>query len=191
MNRNKKTLLILCAVIVAMVGLSFASVPLYRMFCAATGFDGTPRVYAQPAKPEDARDQKVIVQFNADVEAGMPWDFKPEERRVEAQVGVPALTSYMAKNLSDRRMVGTAVYNVLPEKAAPYFNKTMCFCFGEQPLAAGQEAHLPVQFYIDPKFSEDPEMQDVGIITLSYTFYPAGSKRLDEALKRGYNRVTE
>lgn len=191
MTKNQKTLLILCAVIVGMVGLAYASVPLYRMFCAVTGFDGTPNILAAPAKPEDARDQKILVQFNGDVDDDLPWTFKPEQRRVEAQIGVPALTSYVAKNLSGQKMVGTAVYNVLPEKAAPYFNKTVCFCFGEQPLGPGQEAHLPIEFYIDPKFADDPEMQDVGIITLSYTFYPAGSKRLDEALARGYNPITE
>lgn len=174
-----------------MIGLAYASVPLYRMFCAATGFDGTPNILAEPAQPEDARARKIIVQFNSDVDDGLPWEFRPEQRRVETQVGVPALISYEAKNLSGDTVVGTAVYNVLPEKAAPYFNKTVCFCFAEQPLEAGQKASLPIQFYIDPKFADDPEMEDVGIITLSYTFYKAGSPRLDEALARGYNPVTE
>lgn len=186
MDKNKKSLIIIMAVVFGMVGLAYASVPLYRMFCAMTGWDGTPNILAEPAKPEDARDRTVLVQFNGDVNRDLDWAFKPEQKRVTAQVGVPNLVAYEGKNLSRQILTGTSVYNVSPEKAARYFNKTQCFCFGRQTLNPGQRADFPIQFYIDPAFADDPEMEDVKIITLSYTFYKADSKALDEALADGY-----
>lgn len=188
MNKNTKSLIIIMSVAFGMVGVAFAAVPLYKMFCAATGWDGTPKILAEPAKPEDARTRKVLVQFNGDVDSNLDWSFKPEQKRVEAQVGVPQLVSYEGRNLSGQTLVGTAVYNVSPEKAARYFNKTQCFCFARQALNAGQRADFPIQFYLDPSFVDDPEMEDVKIITLSYTFYKADSKALDEAVARGYTR---
>lgn len=188
MNKNNKSLVIILSVAFAMVGLAFASVPLYKMFCAVTGWDGTPQILSEPAKPEDARDRKVIVQFNADVDRGFAWDFRPEQKRVTAQVGVSNLVSYEAKNKTAQTLTGTSVYNVSPEKAARYFHKTQCFCFARQTLQGGQRADFPIQFYLSPDFAEDPEMEDVKIITLSYTFYPADSKALDEAIAKGYTK---
>lgn len=182
MDKNTKTLVVILAVVVGMIGFAYASVPLYRMFCQVTGWDGTPNIYARPATAEDKRNATVIVQFNSDVDRTLPWDFRPEQRRVTAQVGVPALTAYEARNHSDKPVTGTAVYNVSPQKAGRYFNKTQCFCFDRQTLAPGQRADFPVQFYIDPKFVDDPEMDDVKIITLSYTFYEADSQNLEKAL---------
>lgn len=184
MDKNTKTLFVILAVAVFMVGAAFAFVPLYRMFCQMTGWDGTPNIYARPANENDRRNATVIVQFNADVDRALPWNFKPEQRRITTQIGVPALTAYEAKNLSAKPVTGTAVYNVSPEKAGRYFNKTQCFCFDRQTLQAGQRADFPVQFYIDPKFVDDPEMDDVKIITLSYTFYEADSAALEKALPK-------
>ncbi len=186
MNKNTKSLLIILGVAFGMVGVAYASVPLYRMFCAMTGWDGTPKIYSEPATAEDKRDRTILVQFNGDVDANLDWAFRPEQKRVTAQVGVPQLVNFEGKNLSGETLTGTAVYNVSPEKAARYFNKTQCFCFARQALNPGQRSDFPVQFYIDPSFVEDSEMEDVKIITLSYTFYKADSKALDEALAGGY-----
>lgn len=189
MNKNTKSLVVILAVAVGMVGMAYASVPLYRLFCQMTGWDGTPSIYVPPPAAEDARDMKVLVQFNADIDPALPWEFKPEDRRIDTQIGVSTLTSYEARNLTDKPITGTAVYNVSPEKAGPYFKKVMCFCFGQQSLEPRQRADLPVQYFIDPKFAEDPEMRDVKIITLSYTFYPAGSEKLDQALEKGWKAI--
>ncbi len=189
MNKNTKSLITLLAVAFGMIGLAFASVPLYRAFCQMTGWDGTPAIYVPPPKAEDARDSHVLVQFNADIDPSLPWEFKPEDRRINTQIGVSTLTSYEARNLTDKPTTGTAVYNVSPEKAGPYFKKVMCFCFGQQSLEPGQRADLPVQFFVDPKFAEDPEMRDVKIITLSYTFYPANSEKIQEAIDKGFKPI--
>ena len=164
--------MILFTVVGAMVGLSFASVPLYRLFCQVTGFDGTPQVAtaapeARPAGQDDGR--TVTVYFDANVNSKLPWRFAPEQRRVVLRGGEERLAFYTARNLSTKTMTGTATFNV----AARYFNKIDCFCFTEQILDPGQEAAMPVQFYIDPKIFSDPETKDISNITLSYTFFRA------------------
>lgn len=171
--------------VLVMLGLAFASVPLYDLFCRVTGFDGTTQV--SEALPDTVLDRQVVIKFNADTHKSLPWDFKPEMREISVQLGQKGLTAYHAKNNSDQTVVGSAVYNVTPFKAGKYFHKIECFCFGEQSLQAGEDVSMPVLFYVDPSMAEDPHMDDVKVITLSYNFYKSETKELDEALEAFYN----
>lgn len=172
-------------VVLVMLGLAFASVPLYDLFCRVTGFDGTTQV--SEALPDTVLDRQVVIKFNADTHKSLPWDFKPEMREISVKLGQKGLTAYHAKNNSDQTVVGSAVYNVTPFKAGKYFHKIECFCFGEQSLQAGEDVSMPVLFYVDPSMAEDPHMDDVKVITLSYNFYKSETKELDEALEAFYN----
>lgn len=182
MDRNHKTVLAVLAVVLGMIALTYASVPLYRLFCQVTGYDGTTQVSQQA--PSKIFKRMITVSLDARTDTTLPWDFKPEQRAVKLKIGQQAIASFSAINQSARPTVGTALYNVTPEKAGPYFYKTQCFCFAEQVLAPGKTAHFPVVFYIDPKIMDDPDMDDVSDITLSYTFFPANSERFDRAMQR-------
>ena len=163
---------VLLSVAGGMVGLAFASVPLYRLFCQVTGYGGTPRI-AVIAKDAPATERTITIRFDSNIGGGLPWRFQPEQRETTARPGEPILALYRAKNLSDTPMLGTATFNVTPFKAAPYFAKIDCFCFVEQRLAPGEEASMPVSFYVDPEIFDDPKTRDVRTITLSYTFFRA------------------
>ena len=129
----------------------------------------------------------VTVKFNASTDRNLPWDFRPEQRSVDVQLGQRGLTAYQSKNEARKPTTGTAVYNVTPLKVGKYFHKIQCFCFDEQTLNPGQTVDMPVMFYVDPAMNDDPNMDDVQSITLSYTFYKAQSSELDEALETFYN----
>ncbi len=169
-TRNKRLALSMFMIVFGMVGLSFASVPLYRIFCQITGIGGTTQV--ADAAPDVVLDRRVTVQFNTMTAPDLPWNFYPLEKAVSIQVGESRLTAYEAINQSDRYTAGMATFNVTPLKAGKYFNKVQCFCFENQPLEAGQTAQFPVSFFVDPAFVDDPDMDDVTTITLSYTFFP-------------------
>jgi len=169
-RKNNRLVTALFLVVFGMVGMAYASVPLYRLFCQVTGFGGTTqRVTAIAEVP--VLERSVTVRFNADVDARLPWAFEPAQREVTLRLGEPALVSYRAQNRSARPVVGTAVFNVTPLEVGRYFNKVQCFCFTEQRLAAGAETDMPVYFYVDPVMNDDPAMDRVRTITLSYTFY--------------------
>ena len=168
-SRNRRTLIVLTGVVVGMVGLSYAAVPLYRIFCQVTGYDGTPQ--RAEAIPDKTFDREVKVRFNADTDPNLPWKFKPEQHFVDVKVGESKLIFYRAENNASRPITGQAVFNVTPAKAGAYFTKVECFCFTEQTLQAGQKVDMPVSFFIDPAFMTDANMKDVTSITLSYTFY--------------------
>ncbi len=185
MDKNTRTLMSVFAIVFAMIGLAFASVPLYDLFCRVTGFGGTTQVSA--AAPGIILDREVRVSFNADTSRNLPWTFRPEQRRMTVKVGQEGLIAYRAKNRTNKPTAGTAVYNVTPPKAGRYFHKTQCFCFDEQILPPGEDMTMPVVFYIDPAMADDPNMDDVKHITLSYSFFPAESKELDAALEAFYN----
>lgn len=166
-------------VALGMVGLSFAAVPLYRMFCAATGFGGTPQIGAATAPGGNG--QTIRVRFNADVNPGLPWKFGPDKIEITLPVGEDQLAFYRATNNASRPVSGTALYTVTPEKAARYFHKTACFCFDKQTLEGGQTMEFPVSFWVDPQITRDPATSDVKVITLSYTFF----RSLDDADRTG------
>ncbi|MBK1669963.1 cytochrome c oxidase assembly protein [Rhodovibrio sodomensis] len=173
-RRNARTALVLTCVFAGMVGLSFAAVPLYRLFCQVTGLGGTTQV-AEIA-PE-AVAQTVNVRFNADRAPELPWTFAPKQVEVEVRLGARAMAYYTARNLSDRPITGTATFNVTPLKAGKYFSKIACFCFTEQTLQPGERVDMPVDYFVDPAILDDPNMADVTTITLSYTFFPLPDAR--------------
>lgn len=165
----------LLGVVGGMLGLSFAAVPLYRLFCQVTGYGGTPRIDA--AASPGSVERRITVRFNADVHSGMPWKFAPAQRDVTLRLGEEAVAFYAARNPTSTPITGIATYNVTPEKAARYFHKTACFCFDEQTLAPGQEMSFPLSFWVDPAIADDPETRDLRTVTLSYTFF----RSLDDA----------
>ncbi len=165
----RRTAFALVAVIIGMIGLTAASVPLYRLFCQITGYGGTPDIAEAP--PEDTREVLVEVTFNADVDRRLPWRFRPLQERITVRVGEPALAVFEAVNVGDRTVVGQATYNVTPFKIGGYFYKVQCFCFNEQKLAPGERVEMPVSFFVDPEMLEDPTTDEVRQITLSYTFF--------------------
>lgn len=169
-RRNRITAMTAAGIVAGMVGLAYASVPLYELFCRVTGYGGTTQT--ADAAPAEIGERRIKVRFNADTANGMPWRFQPTQREIEVRVGESALAFYVAKNPTEKSIKGTATYNVTPLKAGIYFNKIDCFCFTEQTLTAGQSIDMPVSFFVDPAISEDPNLDDVKTITLSYTFFP-------------------
>ncbi len=178
-KRNQRTAIMLFGLVAGMVGLSFAAVPAYRLFCQVTGFGGTTQV-AESA-PTEVSERRITVRFNADTHPGLPWAFQPEQRAVEVQVGESRLTFYKARNLADRPVSGVSTFNVTPQKAGPYFNKVQCFCFEDQVLQPGEEIEMGVSFFVDPAIEQDPNLADVKTITLSYTFFASLDDAPDES----------
>ena len=168
-ERNARVGLVLAGVVCAMVALAFAAVPLYRLFCQVTGYGGTPQL---AERAPDAAGQRVItVRFDATVHPGLPWHFRPEQSEITLKVGEPALVFYLARNDAAFATAGQATFNVTPLKAGQYFNKVACFCFQSQTLEPGQEIPMGVSFFVDPAIVDDPNLDDVKTITLSYTFF--------------------
>jgi cytochrome c oxidase assembly protein subunit 11 len=162
------------ALVIAMVAAAYASVPLYRLFCEATGFAGTPQRVAQASG--QSLDKTLSIRFDANVTPGMPWRFEPVERTLNVKIGENALAFYRATNLSDHAVTGMATFNVTPEPAGAFFNKLQCFCFSEQVLAPGQTVEMPVSFFVDPQIVNDRDGRSISLIVLSYTFYPVEPK---------------
>ena len=157
--------------VAGMVMLAYASVPLYSLFCDVTGYGGTTR--QAKIAPSKIYNREIVIKFNTDIDPALHWEFKAGEHEHKVKIGEQALTYFVAHNLENKAVTGRAIYNVLPFKAGSYFNKIQCFCFTEQTLQAGQRVDMPVSFFIDPKMLDDPEMNDVTTITLSYMFFPA------------------
>ena len=184
-DKNTKTLLIVFGVVFLMVGLAFASVPLYNLFCRVTGFGGTTQT--STSLPDTILERQITVKFNTDVNRKLPWDFESETPEVTLNVGQDALINFVAQNNGDKAVAGTAIYNVTPLKAGKYFHKTQCFCFDYQVLKPNEKMNFPVVFYVDPAMDDDPNMEDVTTITLSYSFFQADSSELDAAMETLYN----
>jgi len=175
-RRNLRTGLMAFALAAAMVGLGFASVPLYRLFCQVTGFGGTTQVAseAQAAQASAlATGRTISVRFDGSTARDVPWSFHPAQPTQTVRIGERDLATYVARNESDVPITGTATFNVEPAQAGLYFNKIQCFCFTEQTLEPGQQVDMPVLYFIDPAILEDEFMADVEQITLSYTFHRA------------------
>lgn len=164
-----------CAVFVAgMVGMSFAAVPLYRIFCQATGYGGTTR--RAVAAPKQILDRYVTVRFDSNIANNLGWSFRPLQRAVRVKLGAVGTAVFEAENRTNATETGTAAFNVAPDVAGAYFNKIACFCFTSQTLKPGEKTDLTVTFFVDPAYADDPNLQNIDTITLSYTFYPAKTK---------------
>ncbi|WP_169567779.1 cytochrome c oxidase assembly protein [Sneathiella limimaris] len=159
----------LVVVVVGMLGLSYAAVPLYDLFCRVTGFGGTTQ--RADMGSDVILDKDITIDFDANTSRDMPWEFKPVERKVTLKIGQTGLAYYEAYNPTDKPITGTASFNVSPLKVGQYFTKIECFCFTEQTLQPGQRVDMPVTFYVDPAIQEDINTKEVETITLSYTFF--------------------
>ncbi|MEM0948650.1 MAG: cytochrome c oxidase assembly protein [Pseudomonadota bacterium] len=169
LDPNTRTVVQLSGVVVTMGALAWASVPLYDWFCRVTGFGGTTGV--SEVAPDDILEQTITVKFDASLERGMPWKFKPVEREMEIRIGETGLAFYEAYNPTQTAVAGTASYNVAPYSTGGYFSKIDCFCFEMQVLEPDQTVLMPVTFYVDPEIIDDPEAKHANHITLSYTFH--------------------
>lgn len=177
LNRNRRVALISAGVALAMLGLGFAAVPLYRIFCQVTGFGGTTqRSTEAEAQAVKVVAQTISVRFDGNVEAGMPWRFGPEQFHEEMRIGERKLAYYNAENTSNRPITGVASFNVEPEYAGKYFHKVQCFCFNEQTLQPGQKLRMPVLYYVDPAILQDKDAAQIKQITLSYTFHVSANQ---------------
>jgi cytochrome c oxidase assembly protein subunit 11 len=174
-TRNTAVFASCFAVAVGMLGASYAAVPLYYMFCRATGYGGTPS--RADAAPGVVGTRVFTVRFDTNVDPLLPWSFAPEQRAVTVKLGEQKLVYFRAINRSDRPIVGHAAFNVAPDNAARYFDKIQCFCFTEQRLEAGESVEMPVSFFVSPAILKDRESDTIGEITLSYTFYPATNQK--------------
>lgn len=179
-ERNRRTpasragnlrVVIACAtVIVGMGGMSYAAVPLYRMFCQVTGYGGTTR-QVDSASGVEVLDREITVRFDANTAPGLGWKFHPAQRSVKVRLGETRKISYFVENISDRNLAGTATYNVTPQAAGAYFNKLECFCFTRTEVKAGEVLEMPVVFFVDPDMVNYEETESVATLTLSYTFF--------------------
>jgi len=176
-QRNEQLFVYALSVAVAVGGLSYAAVPLYKVFCQATGYGGTTQKATEEKfkgmRPVEGARQ-ITVHFSADTSAAMPWTFKPQQRSVKVVPGETALAFYTAHNPTNEAVTGVSTYNVSPMRAAPYFNKIQCFCFEEQRLRPNEEIDMPVFFFIDPEFLNDPAMANIQSLTLAYCFHRTG-----------------
>lgn len=176
-NQNVTSLVLyFSSMVIVMIGLSYAAVPLYRLFCQATGLGGDPTIGHKIGlleTMEPIRERRIKVSFNADHHSSMQWNFKPAQSEVTVVPGETALAFYTAKNPTNEPIVGIATYNVIPFQAGLYFNKIQCFCFEEQWLNPNEEVDMPVFFYIDPDYDDDPQLAKTDSIVLSYTFFKA------------------
>lgn len=171
-QRNTRTALIMALLVAAMLGLAFASVPLYRLFCQVTGFAGTTQ---RAEQAPGAIAGQIGVRFDANVHPGLPWNFEPVQRTVRIAPGARTQIFYRATNLVARPTTGQAVFNVSPDTVGQYFKKIECFCFTEQTLKPGESVDMPVVFFVDPRIRDNPDTRDIDEITLSYTFYSVES----------------
>ena len=153
----------------AMLALAYAAVPLYRVFCQVTGFNGTTQ---RAEEAPGATAAEVRVRFDGNIDPKLPWRFEPEQNTVRIKPGAQTKIFYRAQNLSARTITAQAAYNVSPDQVGKYFKKIQCFCFSEQTLKPGQKVDMPVIFFVDPAIKKDPDTKDIDEITLSYTFYP-------------------
>jgi cytochrome c oxidase assembly protein subunit 11 len=184
-SKNRRTGLIVLGVVIAMITLAYASVPLYKLFCQVTGFGGTTQI--AETLPDVVLDRKITVRFHSDTNSGLNWNFSPEVRSITLNIGQEGLINFFAENKSSQPATGVALYNVTPPKAGKYFHKTQCFCFNEQTLQPGEKVNMPVLFFVDPSIADDPNLDEVESITLSYTFFKAETEELDSALEKFYD----
>ena len=185
---SNTTMAVLCLGLVAgMVGLSYAAVPLYQIFCQVTGFGGTTQRVDTLA--DRVLDRPMKIEFDANTNTALAWDFVPGQRQVTLKIGEKGLAFYRATNTSDRELTGTATFNVSPPSAGAYFSKVECFCFTEQTLKPGETVDMPVMFFIDPDIEHDKDLDALKTITLSYTFYPVTQPVKTTAVETGSSKL--
>ncbi|MBZ6378066.1 cytochrome c oxidase assembly protein [Pacificimonas flava] len=182
MTANKRTGFMMFGVAVLMLGMAYASVPLYRIFCQVTGFGGTTQ-RAEESAQVVATDVPVKVRFDANTAPGLGWDFEPVKNVDTILIGERKLAFYQATNNNPYPVTGVATFNVSPDTAGKYFNKIQCFCFNEQTLQPGQSVSMPVSYYIDPEFLDDPDAAKIEEVTLSYTFFPTREQTASKRAK--------
>jgi cytochrome c oxidase assembly protein subunit 11 len=173
-TRNRNVAFTAAGVALTMLGLAYASVPLYSLFCQVTGFGGTTQRAAEA--PKQQLEKTITIRFDANMAPSLAWTFKPQQQAQTIKIGEQALAYYEAVNTSNETLTGTAVFNVTPVAAGAYFNKLQCFCFTVQTLKPGEHASMPVAYFVDPAILDDPDARGITEITLSYTFYPADKK---------------
>ncbi len=175
-RKNARTGMLAFAGALAMLGLGYAAVPLYDLFCRVTGFGGTTQVATEAEANQAAAlgvGREISIRFDASLARGVPWEFAPVQATDPVRIGQRDMAVYTARNLSSEPITGTATFNVEPAQAGAYFNKIQCFCFTEQTLEPGQEVSMPVLYYVDPAILDDEVIGDIEQITLSYTFHRA------------------
>lgn len=198
--KNYRVLAIVSTFIALMSGLVAYSPTLYKLFCQLTGYGGTVQRVEAPPPAQAVKDDTVTVTFDANVAPGLPWEFRPQQRKVVTRFGEPTRVNYYARNNSDKTIIARATFNVTPYKAAPYFFKVECFCFTEEKLGPGESAQMPLVLYVDKQLLKNKHTKEVRDITLSYTFFrqtnlsaekirsardlKAGSEAIDAKLKR-------
>jgi cytochrome c oxidase assembly protein subunit 11 len=169
LNSKSRTVFLIIGILITMTSLVGFSVPIYNLFCKVTGYGGTTSYSSEVSL--NIIDRDIKIQFNADVNDSLNWSFQSPKNIEQFKVGENIKVEYVATNNSNKENIGTATFNVLPEKIGPYFIKTQCFCFEKQILKSNETVQMPVVFYIDPAIAEDPTMKDIDTITLSYTFF--------------------
>ena len=169
-RRNLIVAGVVAATFFGMIGAAYAAVPFYKAFCQLTGYDGTIR-RAEKA-PDQVVDKKLVVRFDTNLR-DLPWTFTSEQASQTVKIGETGLAYFKVTNNSDKPLTGHAVYNIVPEQAATYFQKLECFCFSDQTIGPHQTVEFPVVYFVDPKYATDFETRNKGEVTLSYTFYPA------------------
>ncbi|KRA56005.1 cytochrome c oxidase assembly protein [Devosia sp. Root635] len=172
-RRNKRVAMAGMFIAVGMVGVAYASVPLYQLFCQVTGFGGTPQTAVDSPKGAIAR--QMTVRFDSNVANDLAWTVKPAAH-ITDNIGKVDTVNYVATNYSDKPITGMAVFNVSPERAGVYFNKIECFCFTEQTLQPGETVDMPIVFFVDPELDDNQELDTIKEITLSYTFYASDNE---------------
>jgi cytochrome c oxidase assembly protein subunit 11 len=180
-SANLRVALMAGGIAVSMLGLAYASVPLYRLFCQVTGFGGTTQ--RAEAAPEQVTGKTISVRFDANTSPALGWKFHAVQTAMKVKVGEQNMAYYRAVNVLDKPLTGTAVFNVTPVNAGIYFNKIQCFCFTEQTLQPGESVDMPVVFFVDPDMLNDPDAVNIKEITLSYTFYPVDKSKAVSEVK--------
>jgi cytochrome c oxidase assembly protein subunit 11 len=173
-RRSRRMAAILAGGVIGMIGLSYAAAVFYQLICREAGLGGATQI-AQEV-PDKTFDRTITVRFDTAVQPDLPWNFYPVQREIKVKVGENALVMFRAENKTDEPVTGQAVYNVTPDKIGPYFFKVACFCFDVQTLAPHEIADMPVSLFLDPKLLKDRNADDVGVVTLSYTFFKASAQ---------------
>ena len=169
--KNRRVAIAAATVACAMVGLAYASVPLYKLFCEATGFGGTTQVAT--SAPKVIAGQTIAIRFDSNIDSSLGWNFHAKQTRQTIRIGEVSMAAFSAQNFGSEESTGSATFNVTPVAAGAFFNKIECFCFTAQTLKPGETADFPVQYFVDPAILQDADARNIHEITLSYTFYPA------------------